>query len=144
MRAARFFAIAVISSLFSTSVFAASSAPPAVNSENIKKATDKAKEWLYKQQKPDGTWEYQLQKWHEGQQSGQTALVVYALLSAGESHQDPRIDKAIEYIRKTDTTGVYALGLRMQIWAMIPPTPHVRAVATKDAKILLQSMIRTG
>ena len=137
MRLRRLFVVVIMVSFLAAPASAASP-------EQIKKSVDKAKEWLYKQQKPDGTWEYDLAKWHTGQVTGQTALVVYALLSSGESHQDQRINKAIDYIRKTDTTGVYALGMRMQIWSMIPLTPEIRAVASKDAKVLVQSMIRQG
>src|SRR5439155_13003234 len=83
----------------------------------IDDAIASAKTWLYKQQQPDGTWEISFEE-HGDQKTGQTALVLYALLSAGESHQDPRLAKAIEYLKKTDTTGVYALGVRCQVWLM--------------------------
>src|SRR5436309_3009459 len=47
-----------------------------------------AKNWIYKQQAGDN-WEKPYEQ-HGDQKSGQTALAVYALLTAGESPQDPR------------------------------------------------------
>ena len=45
-------------------------------------------------------------------------------------------------MKKTETTGVYALGLRCNVWMLLPPTPDVRSAASKDAKILINSIIR--
>src|SRR3989440_12157209 len=134
MRGACAFVIVLVACAFAAS---------AATTKQVDDAIAKAKTWLYKQQLPDGTWEIPFEE-HGDQKTGQTALVLYALLSAGESHQDPRLAKAIEYLKKTDTTGVYALGVRCQVWLMLPPTPDVRAAATKDARILLQSIKRTG
>src|SRR6266511_1744014 len=111
--------------------------------DEIRRAVEKAKTYLYAQQLKDQTWEFEFSG-HGDQKTGQTALAVYALLSAGESRQDPRIAAAIAYLKKTDTTGVYALGLRCQIWLMLPPSSDVRAAMTHDAGILLKSMKRTG
>ena len=116
------------------------SASAATNQE-IQQAVEKAKAYLYEKQKPDRTWEYPFDG-HGGQKTGQTALAVYALLCAGESAQDERIAPAIEYLRKTPTTGVYALGLRCQIWLMLAPTPEVRAAMNRDANILVRGIRR--
>src|SRR5215203_5237801 len=111
----------------------------ATNSE-IKKTIQRAVNYLYEQQLPDKTWELKFEN-HGVQKTGQTALAVYALLCAGESRQDPRIAPALAYLKKTDTTGVYALGLRCQLWLMLPQTADVKAAMQKDAGILLRSMI---
>ena len=133
-RAACAFAFAIIACAF---------AAHAATTKQVDDAIAKAKSWLYKQQLPDGTWEIPFEE-HGDQKTGQTALVLYALLSAGESCQDPRLAKAIEYLKKTDTTGVYALGVRCQVWLMLPPTLEVRGAMTKDARILQQSIKRSG
>src|SRR5687767_208702 len=90
----------------------------AADPRDIDAAINDAVKFLYSQQK-DGTWEREFDK-HGDQTTGQTALVVHALLTAGESHQDERIVKAIDYLRKTPTTGVYALGMRCQVWSQLP------------------------
>ena len=66
-------------------------------------------EWLYDQQEL-GTWESvaapdpKEKTWvlAGGQWGGRTALATYALLAAGESHQDPKLGKAIEFLRRAD------------------------------------------
>jgi hypothetical protein len=116
---------------------------PKPTTQQIRAAVDKAKSYIYANQLDDKTWEGPYEG-HGSQKTGQTALAVYALLSAGESRHDPRIAPAIEYLKKTDTTGVYALGLRCQVWLMLPPTPDVRQQMSKDARILLTSIKRTG
>src|SRR5262245_51162851 len=95
----------------------------------IRPFIDQAKSIPSSQQLKHQTWEAPFSG-HGEQKTGQTALAVYALLSVGESRQDPRIAPAIAYLKKTDTTGVYALGVRCQVWLMLPSTPDVRAAMT--------------
>src|SRR5947208_16599414 len=73
----------------------------AASPEFIDSTISLSKKWIYKQQAEDN-WEKPIDK-HGDQKTGQTALAVYALLTAGESPQDPRIVKAVDYLRKTDT-----------------------------------------
>lgn len=119
---------------------------------NVGAAIEKAKTYLYSVQSPDGTWEKNPtrnpkandQSAEGGQFSGHTALIVYALLSAGDRPTDDRLARAIEFLKKTDTLGTYALGLRCQVWLMLPQTPEVKQRMAKDVGILLKSMRREG
>jgi hypothetical protein len=122
---------------FSSLVTFASAATP----KEIQQAVDQAKAYLCDRQLKNHTWEYEFDG-HGNQKTGQTALAVYALLCAGESPQDERIAPAIEYLRKTPTTGVYALGLRCQIWLMLPPTQEVKQAMNRDANILVRALKR--
>ncbi len=123
-------------------VVTGSLAARAATTEEIQQAIDRGKAYLYHAQKGDN-WEVAL-KFHGDQVTGQTALAVYALLVNGENHQDPRIVKAIEYLKKTPTTGVYALGERCQLWSILPQTPDIREALAKDAKLLLTSIKKEG
>jgi hypothetical protein len=115
-----------------------------VDPKQVDDAINKAKQWLYAQQK-DGHWERPLRQGEHGDQTtGHTALAVYALLSAGESHQDPRIQHAVQYLLKNDATGVYALGMRCQVWSLLPQSPEVKSALRKDAKLLLDGVIKDG
>jgi hypothetical protein len=114
----------------------------AVTTDQIDKALEKAKNYIYSQQKDDN-WEQPLE-WHGDQSTGQTALAVYALLANGENPQDPRIVKAVEYLKKTPTTGVYALGVRCQVWLFMPQTPDNKQAMAKDARQLVDAMIKQG
>ncbi|MEO6436627.1 MAG: DUF4159 domain-containing protein [Tepidisphaeraceae bacterium] len=124
-------------------VLAVASSAHAATSQQVSAAIEKSKTWLYAQQSKDHTWEQDFAS-HGEQKTGQTALAVYALLSAGESHQDPRLAPAIEYLKKTPTTGVYALGLRCQVWLALPQTPAVKQAMSADAKVLVASVQRGG
>ena len=79
-----------------------------------------------------------------GQFTGRTALAVLALLNGGESSSDPRVQKAVEFVLKNKTTGVYALGLRCQLWLALPKSPQTLQAMREDAKILLTSYKTTG
>src|SRR5690349_9015141 len=89
-----------------------SAATPQQVDETVKKTVA----WLYAQQK-DGTWEAAPARDSDGkpwsvkggQWGGQTGLVTYALLAAGESPQDERIIKSVEFLKKAELVGTYAL-----------------------------------
>ena len=125
------------------SIIAISAISRAATPAQIRSAIEKAKSNLYDIQLKDHTWEFDHAS-HGDQKTGQTALAVYAANVLGESRQDPRLIPAIEYLKKTETTGVYALGIRCQVWLALPQTPDVHAAMTKDAGILLKSLKRTG
>src|SRR5262245_14804954 len=108
----------------------------AVSPRDVDAAILNGTKWLYSQQAKDGTWEREFDK-HGDQKTGQTALVVLALLSAGENHQDERLVSAIDYIKSTPTTGVYALGVRCQLWSELPQTTDIRVAIQRDAKALM-------
>ncbi|HVT90885.1 MAG TPA: DUF4159 domain-containing protein [Tepidisphaeraceae bacterium] len=114
----------------------------AIDSAKIDSSLERAVSWLYKQQKGDN-WEQSFDV-HGDQATGQTALAVYALLSAGQSSQDARIVKAIEYLKTHEATGVYALGMRCQVWLNLPTSPEIKRAMSRDAGILRSSLITTG
>src|SRR5437868_15146083 len=62
-----------------------------ITPEAVKNSIDKGKEYLFKQQRPDGSWpEYRQQP------TAETALVVLALLNSGEAAKNPKIAAALE------------------------------------------------
>ena len=115
-----------------------------VSPAQVDAAIEKGKAYLYSQMKGD-SWEdapardpkAPPSKTVGGQWGGQTALCVYSLLAAGESPQEPRLLKAIEFLRTADIVGTYGLGLRSQVWLNIPKNDQIRAAIDKDAKLLL-------
>lgn len=125
-----------------TVLVVATSLRAAVDPARVDAALARAKEYLYKQQTGDN-WERELQ-FHGDQATGHTALAVYALLASGESHTDPRIAKAVEYLKKTDTSGVYALGVRCQVWLALPQTTDTKRAMAKDAAALRAGLITDG
>lgn len=100
----------------------------------------------------DGNWELTPQRDPAGaghdvtgwQWGGLTAMATWALLSAGESPVDPRIEAAVDFLLKADIVGTYALSFRAQVWALLPENhpkrKEIRAQAHRDRDLLLRGM----
>jgi hypothetical protein len=122
----------------------------AAEPKQIDDAIRRGREYLYSMQK-NGTWEKSPEPEtgkarsdpNGDQWGGTTAICTYALLSAGESHEDPRLKPAIEFLLKADIKGVYAVAMRCQVLAMIPKSDAVKAAMQKDADFLKKA-IHTG
>ena len=132
-------------------VFAVLGAPgqaSAASAEQVENAITRAKAYLYSKQ-VNGTWETapargQAAKPNDtagDQWGGLTAIATYALLASGDRPaSEPRLQPAIEFLKKADIIGIYALGMRAQVWTLLPQTPDVRAAAKKDAALLMAAM----
>ena len=125
----------------------------AANSDQVNAAIETAKAKLYSMQK-GGNWETtalaDLDKGpaspEGGQWGGLTSIATYALLAAGESPSEPRIKAAIEWLKKADIKGVYALGLRLQVWHYLcrKHKDEARPFIERDAKLLLLALNSKG
>lgn len=110
----------------------------------------RAKDYLYSQQK-EGNWERApardpTARPHEetgGQWGGVTALATYALLAAGESHEDPRLKQAIEFLTKADIIGTYALSMRANVWNLLPKSAEIKQAMYKDMR-LIRAAVKSG
>lgn len=130
---------------------AEAAAPPLqpATPEQVQKAIERGIEYLYATQK-DGNWEptqspNSIPTSTSGAQwTGITALVTYTLLSTGANTRDPRLQEAISFLKKNPTQGVYALGVRCQLWGMLSTSDDVKAIARKEFQLLLQSVRTTG
>lgn len=116
----------------------------AANPDQVDDMLHKAVDYLYSRQ-TDDNWEQSPTRRQSGdtvvttQWGGLTSLAVYALLSAGENPQNPRLAPAIEFLKTADIQGIYALGLRSQIWNLLPQQPQVRAAAMRDGRLIFIS-----
>ena len=98
-------------------------------SERTQAAIDRAVRFLLSQQTSDGSWnDVSNSEW----ELGQTALVTLALLSAGESHQSPKLSKAIEFLHH----GNFSPGYRpmpspfaLACWRNCPSQPDKKICA---------------
>ena len=155
VRVARACTLALIAALLALAADARAATPDAVDAA-IKRGTD----WLYSRQKNDLQWEevpYDRRvpdKDREGkvigpllpqgigggQWGGLTSLSTYALLSSGQSPTDPRIERAVDFLRRADVVGTYALGLRAQVWLYLPKKEENRQAMARDARLLMEAM----
>jgi hypothetical protein len=71
---------------------------------------------------------------------GRTALVVYSLLAAGESPQNPKLKAGIDFLLKQKPLGIYTLGIRCNVWFLLPQTPEVKEIFRAEATQLEKAM----
>jgi len=123
--------------------------------ERVDAAVQKAIRWLYAQQKPGGHWEAEPRRdrnadhlafsdYQGPTHGGWTALVTFALLEAGEKHTEPRLAKAITYLRSADLASVYSISLRCMVFSKLPQNPENRQMLEADAARILASRIPDG
>lgn len=79
-----------------------------------------------------------------GQWGGVSSLATYALLAAGENAQNPKLMKALNFLRNADIKGHYALGVRANIWPLVAGTPENKKAALRDAELLYKGVAREG
>lgn len=104
-------------------VFAITGTASAVTQKQVEDGIERLKIAIYKLQTDDGSFETKPKGdgGHAGAaHGGETAMAVYALITAGESYQDPRIKKAIKWLAENEITGTYALGVRCHVWSHLP------------------------
>ncbi|HZL34855.1 MAG TPA: DUF4159 domain-containing protein [Tepidisphaeraceae bacterium] len=149
MRMALASAVAVIAALAS-----APAARGAASSAEVDTAIQRAVAYLYAHEK-NGNWETiprpkppkeggfsEAAKW-----GGESAIATYALLAANESPRKPEIQKAIKWLMDNDLRGTYAVGLRSQVWNLIPAESRTRAnnqARDLDRDFVLASRIQKG
>jgi hypothetical protein len=115
----------------------------AATPEQVDSAIKRGVEWLYTRQS-EGHWEQVPAPTPEGkdhevqgkQWGGLTAIVTYALLASGQSHEDPRLAEAIRFLKFQKIEGTYALAMRTQVWTYLPKNSETRGLVARDARLL--------
>ena len=99
----------------------------------IEDAIKRLQDYLISKQKPNGS--FDVDYTGKKQEGGETALVIYALLSSGMSAQEPSIARGLKWLNQVDMKGTYARALRMHCYAYLPMS--YRGRLEKDARWLL-------
>src|SRR5436190_9749857 len=130
----------------------AGSAWAAVTPQQVDAAIKKGVDYLYAQQNKAWNWETSAGPGPNpmvdpnnndpamGQWGGRSAIATYALLVAGEDYRDKRLAGAIDWINRAPMIGIYAVGLRAQVWMYLPPNAKVKQAARRDLSMLLNGM----
>ena len=109
----------------------------AATPQQVDAAIKKARDFLRSQQKKDGSFGDEPKD--DNQYGGRSSMATYALLAAGDSPQDEHIKRAVHFIGNANITGIYALGLRAQVWPYLKMNSDVRTAVIRDAELLLKS-----
>ncbi len=92
-----------------------------VTDERVGEMVDGMIAYLLTEQKAEGDWEGNNAKSPKDRHwGGETALITYALLTAGESFQKPAISKAVRWLQDIEMNGTYAYGVRCHVWSHLP------------------------
>ena len=119
----------------------------------IDAAIAKGQAFLLSQMKAPGRWEPEAKRrghehdWPRFQGDtwgGYTAIATYALLASGKSPQDAQLAAAVKFLKTADISGVYALGMRAQVWTFLPQTPETKQLFAKDAAAILRTLNTKG
>ena len=120
----------------------ASAAPAAAgrakfSDEAVERAIAKGIKYLLSRQKPDGSWQH-FTGHVQHQESGPTALCVYALLESGVSVQNAKIVKALNWLVKHPSGMTYSVACRANAWlsANMQSRGKYAQYLSNDARIL--------
>jgi hypothetical protein len=122
---------------------------PETRAADVEEAIGRGVAFLYKQRDPQKHWEPvafadrngEKHSDKGGQWGGMTSLVSYALLAAGESpDRRPELRAAVDDLAKVEIEGVYALGMRAQVWLNLPQRPQYRQAMARDYETLLEAV----
>lgn len=134
-------------------------ASPAAAAGPVDEAITKGQAFLFKEMNTAGNWEEAVQPLPDGadnvrnpivqsplggQWGGRTSLALYALLASGADSQDPRLERAVTFVKTADLRGTYALGLRMLALTYLPRDEQVMTVLRRDTQLLLQTVKTQG
>lgn len=114
----------------------------AATPDEVRNSIDKAEHYIYSHEQ-SGNWESQKKARRarvSDQPGGTTVTAVYALLSAGERPDNPKLAPAIQYLKTADFLSVYTLGMRCQVWRMLLPDDAVKAALRRDGQLLVKDL----
>jgi len=97
-------------------------------------------DYLYRVQKPDGSWDSKYARQHAG---GVEALVLLAAVIAGEDLAAPKLAAARKYIDALSPRTVYVRAARARLYARLPAGKYAERLE-EDVDWLTQNQDRTG
>jgi squalene cyclase len=114
--------------------------PDQLGPTDIQRSIDKARDYLLKQQKPDGTWEAMRSS---NKSAGATALVMLALANSGVPATEPPMQRALAWMRTQQPDETYSVALQAMILAMLAPETD-RAILERNVEWLERAQVKQG
>jgi len=127
--------------------------PPSISAEEVEAAIKLKVKYLYSIMKDYGHWEATETReaaiQAAGERSstadrdfgGRSALIVLALLYAGENYKSDKLRKALTFLAETEFKGTYVSGIRASVWSKIS-NPRFRELLKVDAQFLMDAATR--
>lgn len=97
-------------------------------------------EALYQHRHPTRQWDPDVMPSGEStnqRTGGYTALACLALVTAGESYQDQRLQDALTHLQQVEPIGTYAVATRSMVWSSLPE--QFKPNLARDAEWLIKS-----
>ena len=114
---------------------------PSVSSQKIQRSIEKARDWLIREQKPNGSWECAMRT--EDTRVGATSLVVLALANAGVERSHVAMQRSLDWLRLQKPEETYSVSLQTLALAMLSPDAD-RAILERNVKWLEESQVVQG
>ena len=114
---------------------------PPLSPEKIQRAIEKARDWLLREQKPNGTWECGMRT--QDTRVGATALVVLALANAGVEAEHPALLKSLDWLRQQKPEETYSVSLQTMALAMLAPDTD-RPILERNVQWLEATQVTNG
>ncbi len=112
-----------------------------VSAARIQRAVEKARDWLIREQRPDGSWECSMRT--EDTRVGATALVMLALANAGVDRTHVAMQQALDWLRRQDPDETYSVSLQTLVLAMLTPDAD-RAILERNVAWLERAQLQQG
>lgn len=128
---------------FAAMTAAAPATAAAVTSAEVRTAISRGVAYLKRQQLEDGSWPA-LNSVPKGQEIGLTSLATLALLTAGESPDEPKVARALQYLARVNAQQInktYSVALQTMALAAAAPDRYLDHIAG-NAGWLLQAQVR--
>jgi Domain of unknown function (DUF4159) len=112
-----------------------------VSPEKIQRSIEKARDWLLREQEPNGSWQVAMRA--DDTRVGATALVMLALANAGVASDHAQMQRGLEWMRRQKPEETYSVSLQTMLLAMLSPDDD-RAILQRNVEWLEGTQVSQG
>jgi hypothetical protein len=112
-----------------------------VSAERIQRAVEKARDYLLRQQEPNGSWASTMGD--KNNRSGPSALVMLALANAGVGRDHLQMQRGLDWLRRQKPDDTYSVSLQTMLLAMVSPDAD-RPILRRNVEWLSTTQLASG